>query len=111
MSTVRAARWTLPAFALVAGTALVGLVLLGPPAPNALGADLPTATAGYQTTEQLVIIVKLPPAGKDTRARDFTVELIGPKDKVVQKVTPKIARDAESVAVKFRPTKLAIDKL
>ncbi len=45
----------------VAGAALVGLAFLGPPGPRAQAADPPTATAGFQTTEQVVLATHASP--------------------------------------------------
>jgi hypothetical protein len=97
------------AVAAVAAT-LLGLMLLVPPGP-AVGADAPKATAGYQTTEQLVLAVDLP-ALKDGKRPALTVELLGPDGKVVDKQSPALpGPEAASLRVAFKRPGLRADQL
>jgi hypothetical protein len=91
----------------VAGAAVLGLMFLNSPA----AADPPTATAGFQTTEQLVLAIDLPALDARTRPA-LTVELLDPDGKVVASQTPELPGcEAASLRVVFKRPKLRADRL
>ncbi len=107
----RRTRAAVPIAVAVAGAALVGLAFLGPPGPRAQAADPPTATAGFQTTEQVVLAIDLPALQKGKRP-ELTVELLGPDGKVIDTQTPELpGREAASLRVAFKRPKVRADRL
>jgi hypothetical protein len=93
-----------------AATALVGLMLLDPSGQQAR-AGAPKATAGYQTTEQLVLAIDLP-AHKEGKRPALSVELLGPDGKVIDKQSPTLpGHEATSLRVVFKRPRVQADQI
>jgi hypothetical protein len=112
MPARRRSRWYLSArlVALAAGVAaLAGLIFLTPPAQEAHGAaPAPQTTAGFQTTEKVVLHVELTAPGKGPLA----VELIGPDGKVLARgERPVTPADGTSHRFQFDPLKVPADRV
>src|SRR5262245_13139604 len=105
-------RWLVPVVPLACAAILtiLGLYTLSPPGNDARAAE-PKATAGYQTTEELVLAVELPALDKGTRPA-LTLELLDRDDKVIEKQTPKLpGNEAASLRVAFARPKEKLDHL
>jgi hypothetical protein len=96
-------RWYFPAvpLALAALTAaLVGLMLVAPPGQQAQGADpAPQATAGFQSIRGVVVTVNLP-GGKRVE-RPLSVELVGPRGKVLARLKRTVERTSTASTHRF----------
>jgi hypothetical protein len=86
---------------LLGGLAFVGLALVVPTGPSASAADAAKATAGYQTTERLVLEVAVPPA---EAGQTLLVELVGPDKKVIDKASRKVAPGRTETSQRFEFT-------
>lgn len=104
--------WLLAAvpIALVVLAVVLGLTLVTPPGSEARAAE-PRATAGFQTTEELILAVDLPALDKGTRPT-LTLELLDRNDKVIATQTPKLpGNEAASLRVAFERPKEKLDHL
>jgi hypothetical protein len=92
--------------------ALAGLTLLAAREQGARAGDsAPRATAGYQTTERLVLTVAVPAGGRSA-ARTLRVELLGPDKTVIDKAARKLpARSASSQRFEFPTPKVGKDQI
>jgi len=96
---------------LVAG--LVGLFLLGPSSPLAQAAPAtPEVTAGFQTTERLVLTVNLPAANAKANGT-LLVELVDPQGEVLDSASKDVTltEEASSQRFEFTTPKLNPDKV
>src|SRR5262245_19360804 len=109
MSDNRRHRWLWPAVPILAAV-FVGaglLTFIVPPGQQAQAAE-PKATAGFQTVDDLVLAVDLPPIDKGKRP-DLTLELLGKGDKILETQMPKLpGNEAAALRVAFKRPK---DKL
>jgi len=101
----RRSRWSFPwvSLGLLAGVAaLVGAVLFLPGGPQAQAAPLaPQPTAGFQTTERLVLTVTLP-ATPAARTRDtLKVEVVDRAGKVVAEAEREVETGTEALTERF----------
>jgi hypothetical protein len=117
MADPRESRWLFPwvPIGLVTAVlgAIVGVLLMHHPAPEAVAAPAAQAAAGFQTTEKLVLTINLPALPEGQRAADLVVELLDPDGKVMHDHSRAVQLTTQpaSERVEFRPAKLAADKV
>src|SRR5262245_15826975 len=94
-------RWLVPVLPLACAAILTALGLWSLSPPGDVQAAEPKATAGFQTTEELVLAVELPALDKGSRP-ELTLELLDRNNEVIEKKTPKLpGNEAASLRVAF----------
>jgi 5-hydroxyisourate hydrolase-like protein (transthyretin family) len=109
-----AAAWLPLALAAAVFAGLIGVFLLGPATQPAHGGPpAPEVTAGFQTTERLILTVNLPASGRGSSRGPLIVELVDPEGKVLGNVRKDVERtnEARSYRVEFTQPKLAADRV
>jgi hypothetical protein len=92
---------------------LVALVLLGPTPPEAHAAGLTAKdTAGFQTTDKLIVTVNLPAREKKLTGA-LRVELVGPEDTILAEASREVTAkdDASSQRFEFPSPKIPAHKI
>ena len=105
-------RW-LPAWiplGLLLGGGILAVCLIGPSTSEVKADPLsPKGTAAFQTTEKLVVSVPVPDRKQDGT---LSVELVGPKDDIIQSTEQKVAAGkAEHLRLEFAALKVPVDKV
>jgi hypothetical protein len=105
MQGPRRSRWRSPWVPIALASAIVlgalGILLVGP-GRQAQGADpSPQATAGFQTTEKLVLTVQMPAVEGAQAAHKLTVELLDTDSKVLDSSEREVRPEAEATSHRF----------
>src|SRR5579884_115724 len=109
-----AAAWLPLALAVAVFAGLIGVFVLGPAAPSAHGGPpAPEVTAGFQTTERLILTVNLPAYDKGSSRGPLIVELVDPEGKVLDSARNDAVANQETKTYRFEfaQPKLAADRV
>jgi hypothetical protein len=93
--------------------ALVALLLLGPPPTEAHAAGLTAKdTAGFQTTDKLIVTIAIPARAKKLTGA-LRVELVGPEDEILGEASREVTAgdEATSQRFEFKSTKTPAQKI
>ncbi len=110
-------RWSIPrmllGLAAAVSVAVVALLLVDRTGPQAQGATVPRATAGFQTTERLALTVTLPGVEGSAPRGTLKVELLDAAGKVLAEAEQEAqpGADVTSHRFEFAPTRVAADKI
>jgi hypothetical protein len=108
------AAWLPLVLAVTTLACLVGVFLLGPATQPARGGPpSPEVSAGFQTTDRLVLTVALPAIEKGGGRGTLVVELIGPDGKVLDdsQKNVELTQEPSSQRFEFKAPKLEADRL
>jgi 5-hydroxyisourate hydrolase-like protein (transthyretin family) len=108
------ATWLPLALAGVIFASLFGVFLLGPASqPARGGTPAPEVTAGFQTTDRLILTVNLPALDKAGSQGPLIVELVGPDGKVLDSARKDVkeAQETRNYRVEFAGPKLASNRV
>ncbi len=109
-----AAAWLRLALVVAVFAGLIGVFVLGPATPPAHGGPpVPEVTAGFQTTERLILTVNLPTYDKGTSRGPLIVELVDPDGKVFDSVRKDSVGNQETKTYRFEfaQPKLSADRV